>query len=68
MTARARLSVSPYGLETCGCCDAPSTHAVRSERTGELLPLCADCAAAYRSEFPADPVYALGVGGLEVPE
>ncbi len=45
------MKLSPFGMDTCCICDAPTTHAVEAEH-GEWLPVCAKCAQWERDTFP----------------
>lgn len=51
-----KLRLTPYGMETCCIGDEPTTHAIPTD-TGELLPYCAEHAAAVKAEFPDSAVY-----------
>jgi hypothetical protein len=58
--ASTGIKVSPFGMEECCVCDAPTTHVV-DDVDGCWYPHCAGCARAVREAFPSVRVLLWGV-------
>ena len=46
------MRLSPFGMDTCCVCDAPTTHAGMDPETKEILPYCANDMRAVKQNFP----------------